>query len=350
MVSSIQLFHGAEDFLIDEEITKLKEKALSSGTGGMNFEIVDGASASMEQMVNSVSSAPLLGGEKVIVIKDPLFLKSAKRRRKKTKAEADDEAAVGEDLGPFRAIIENIPDGIRIIFVVYGNVDRRRRAFKLIDGAGEVREFKPFAEWEQEKLLSWIVSRVKLQGKKIGSHAARLLMETSGSNLRALSQEIAKLVTYIGEKEGIEEPDVAALASEGRMSVFSLISSLRDRNLKVSLESLARLMREKEEPIALLGLMASQFRMLLQVKSLQEQGLSEREIAMKLGANFFFVKKSAERSHNFSLAELIRIMELLHKADLRIKRGRAAPHIALEGAIIGICMKGAGHAEYQAKR
>ena len=38
---SIYLFYGNEDFLLDEEIRRLKGKLVSPGMGNLNFEVID---------------------------------------------------------------------------------------------------------------------------------------------------------------------------------------------------------------------------------------------------------------------------------------------------------------------
>lgn len=332
---SLCLFYGKEDFLVDEEVRKLKDELAPRLMGGMNLEVVDGQSASTDQIINALAATPLLGGEKMVIIKNTAQLKSSgSKRGGKAKAEVKDD---GDN--QLHKVLENLSDGVHAVFVVHGDVDRRKKLFKVIDANGEAREFKPFAEWEEEKLLSWIVNRARLCGKKIGSHAARVLADVSGSNLRFLSLEIDKLATYVGERDLIEEKDIAAVASAGTLSAFALINSLRDRDLKGSLESLARLMRDREDPVSLLGLIAKQFRVLLQVKSLQERAMSENEIAATLGVNHYFVKKTADKTFRFSIDELKNSLRVLHEADLKLKRTSSSPQAILELAIIDICSK-----------
>jgi DNA polymerase-3 subunit delta len=165
------------------------------------------------------------------------------------------------------------------------------------------------------------VRRVKAAGKKIGSHAARLLLEISGRDLRSLSSEIEKLATYVGEREMIEKEDVEKLASSGEIISFSLLNALREKNLSRALEVYAGLVRNKEEAVPLLALLATQFRMLLQVKSLQNRRMDSYAIAKELKSSPFFVKKSLEAASHFSLEELLQSLDLLHEADIKLRSG-----------------------------
>lgn len=322
-MKQVYLYYGEEDFLIDEEIKRLKANLIQPSTETMNFEKIDGSDEEViSKIINFVNTPSMLSGESLLVVENPGFLKG--------------EKTAEEDMRELEGCIREMPKGVTLIFSYWGIIDRRKKIYKLINQVGEIREFKPFAEWEQEKLLSWIVSKVKLQKKSIGSHAARLLMETSGRNLRALSGEIEKLVTYIGEKAWIEEQDVRALASTGSIEVFALLSALRGKDLQGALHSVNKLLKNKEEPVRLLSLLATQYRMLLQVKSLEAEGRNFYEIAEILSANPYFVRKCGEGTKNFSIPELIRDLEFLYNVDLKLKRGNP-PGLTLELLITELC-------------
>jgi len=306
-MKQVHLYYGEEDFLIDEEIKKLRQKIIKPSFETMNFERLDGGAEDViSKIISFVGTPSMLGGERLLVVENAYFLK---------------EKGKDEEMKELEEFLRGMPDDITVVFSSWGPVDKRMKMYKLIADLGEAREFKSFAEWEQEKLLSWIVDRVKGEGKTIGSHAARLLTEISGNNLRALYSEIQKLVTYIGEKQSIEEQDVKALASSFGIGVFSLIGALRNKNIKSALRSVSMLLGNREEPVMLLAFLASQYRMMLEVKSLTSQGREYHEIAGILRASPYFVRKCGEGAENFSLVELVQDMELLHNADLKLKKG-----------------------------
>lgn len=333
--NNIFLFYGDEDYLIDCEVKRLVPR----GAGALNLEVIDGEDVSVSDIVNLISSTSLLSSEKFVVIKDPWFLKSQKARGARSGGAEEESEERKDGVKQLIPPLGFLSGGVKVIFVVYGSVDKRKKIFNVIERLGAVKEFKPFADWEQEKLLSWIMEEGRSKGKKIGSHACRLLMEISGSNLRALSSEIEKIVTFIGDKDAIGGADVEAIASSGGVSVFSLLGSLRERNVASSLRSLNKLIRNREEPASLLSLIATQFRMMLQIKGSQEMNLGESEIARRLGANPYFVRRCAEGAHNYSLAELKDCIFTLHSADLKLKSGFASPPVLLELMIIDMLKK-----------
>jgi DNA polymerase-3 subunit delta len=233
-------------------------------------------------------------------------------------------------------VLQNLDESVKVIFVYYDGLDRRRKFYKLIERIGEVREFKKFTEWEQDKVLAWIVNRVKIYGKKIGSHAANLLIEIVGPNLRMLDKEIEKIATFIGDAEFIEEKDVSMLASSGEMDAFALSNAIRDKNTQEAMKCLSRLFKDNQDPHMLIGMLAKLYRMLLQVKYLEDKGVGQRDIARELNANPFYIKKCAEKTGRFTLKELEKDIKTLHLADLKMKSG-ASPKMMLEMLIPELC-------------
>jgi len=264
----ISLFYGDEDFLIDEEIGSLKKKYSE-----LNVERIDGSREDMGRIISALTSVPMLGGERLVVIDNLEY----------------DDKEEGE-------------------------------LFDAVKG----------------KALAWIVNRVKVYGKKISGKAANMLIDIVGLGLRMLDKEIEKIATFIGERGTIEEGDVSRLASSGEADSFALSNAVRNKNVKEAMESLERLFRDNEDPHMIIGMLASLYRMLLQVKCLEMEGMNQNEIAGKLRAKPFFVRKCMERTASFSREELIKNIRLLHEADLKMKSGYS-PKLTLEMLVPQLC-------------
>lgn len=307
----ISLYYGDEDFLLDEEI-----KSLKGEYSELNFERINGERAEVEQIISALTTCPLLGGDRLVVIDS---------------FKADDDG--NEKL--FN-VLKSLDESVRVIFVYYVGPDKRKKFYKFIEKTGETREFKKFTEWEQDKTLAWIVNRTKTYGKKIGSHAANLLIEIVGPSLRMLDKEIEKIATYIGERDLIEEQDVSGLASSGEMDAFALSNAMRDKNPQRAMECLSKLFKDNQDPHMLLGMLAKLYRMLLQVKYLEDKGMGQYDIARELRAKPYFIKKCAEKTGRFTIKELANYIKLLHRADLKMKSG-ASPKLTMEMLIPELC-------------
>ncbi|MFH1683856.1 MAG: DNA polymerase III subunit delta [Candidatus Margulisiibacteriota bacterium] len=293
MANQVFLFYGDEDLLIKERINELKK---SIADPSLNVEQIDGEDPDLEKIVSALQTQSLFFGSKLLIIKNA-DLKSKEW-----------EAAI--------PALKTVSPGITVIFWAAA-VDRRSKIFKLIDEIGEVYEFRSFAAWEQDQVVSWIRQRVKASGKEIDNSAAMRLQEVCGNSLMKLSSEIDKLITYIGDGQQITPEDVCALASPGQISVFALSDAVADKNVMKSLSAFRTLQRNKIELFPILSMLANRYRIMLMGKSINDP----MKIAQTLKASPNYVKKCLGCAGKFTPEELKKNLELLLETDLKLKSG-----------------------------
>ena len=103
----------------------------------------------------------------------------------------------------------------------------------------------------------------------IDDDAAEELADLCNGDLAAIRTEIAKLVTYAGPDHRIQRADVEALVvAEKKYSVWELADVLATGQLSRALKFLDKLLRDGEQPPALVGAMAWMFRKLLEAQEL----------------------------------------------------------------------------------
>jgi DNA polymerase-3 subunit delta len=305
----VYLFYGEEDFLIEEKINLLKEQF---GKSSLNIEVLDGDKLNLETFSAALCTRSLLGDEKLVIVRD-------------LEVSADDQEKV-------IALFKNVPAGVRVVLQASA-IDKRTRFFKWLDEQGETEEFKTFAPWELSELISWIKERAQ---KRISDDAARLLQEICGNNLRVLDSELKKLLTYVGENAKIGEEDVLKLASPGEINAFALLDNLRGKRLDKALSVFQVLLRNKEDLFQLLGLLAAQYRLMLQIKSLPASDINPNLVAKKVGGSPFFVRKCMEGLDRFALKELKENLGLLLETNLKLKTGEQ-PAVVFELLLASLC-------------
>lgn len=298
----IYLFYGEEDFLIAEKIKELKAQIPA-------HELLEGEKLSLTALSDALCSGSLFSQAKLVVIKE-------------AKNGADDQAAV---IG----LLQNLSAGTTAVFVSAG-ADKRTKLYKWIAEHGEVVEFKTFAPWEQVELNNWLQAQARGKGRRLGEAAASRLAEITGNNLRLLAGEIEKLVTYIGGRAEITTADVEALASAGETNAFALMDALRSKDLRRSLLLFENLLRNKEDMFSLIGLLASQYRLMLQIKSLSGRESEPNKIARLVGGSPYYVRKCSDGLGRFTATELENDLARLLSAGLKLKTGEnAAPAFEL---------------------
>lgn len=295
LAKQVYLFYGDEDLLIQEKINGLK-KSLADST--LNIEQIDGEKPDLERIISALQTQSLLLGNKFIIIKN-----------------IDLKLSIWDEVMP---ALKTIALGTTVVFWAQ-KAGKRSKLYKLIDEIGEVYEFKSFAPWEQDQVVSWIMRRSKELGKGMGRDAAMALQEICGSGLRKLSSEVEKLVTYVGDQPQITAKDVEALASPGQLSVFVLSDAIADKDLKKALSAFRILQRNKIELFPILSLLANRYRIMLVGKSVRDPA----RIAQTLKASPFYVKKCLAKAGKFNQGELKKNLELILETDLKLKSGES---------------------------
>ncbi|MCX5751628.1 MAG: DNA polymerase III subunit delta [Candidatus Saganbacteria bacterium] len=323
MIQNIRFLYGEEDFLLEERVKQLLEETKKEVGEDLTVENF-GENEDAEKLPELLSLPSLFAANRCLVIRNSDVF--------------EDKELADNLLG----LLENLATTEKVFFIYYGMPDGRNKFVAWLKKNAVAEEFRTFAPWQEEEVIRFIVQQAGKYGKKIGSHAAHFLWEMGGSNLRHLVNEIAKVSTYIGDKDLIEEKDVLAVLSAGEMDAFSFVDSLKRRNVRDGIKNLSKLLGEREDPIRVLGLLASQFRMLLKVKALWDSGSDQYQISSILKAKAFFVKKTLENVRSFSVAEVESVLHSILNAEYNIKCGQDARGV-LEDLVMQVCAKGSSN-------
>ena len=149
-----------------------------------------------------------------------------------------------------------------------------------------------------------------------------------------LKQEIKKLADF---KRGlvIKKEDVELMVAPNiENDIFKTIDALAEKNKTRALQLLHTHLDSGENALYLLSMVAYQFRNLLMVKELSEEGLMYASIIKKSGLHPFVVKKTYFQCRQFSFEELKNIYRRIFSVDADIKIGKIEPETALDLLIL----------------
>ena len=153
-----------------------------------------------------------------------------------------------------------------------------------------------------QDVQKWIVARADEVHVHIDNAAVSLLLELVGSNVTMLAKEMDKLTLYVGMGGEITTKLVAELVPKSvEQNVFALTEKVVKKILQVQCKFWMDYLRKEEEPIKLLALLVSQFRLLYQVKELQQRGYGQNQIASHIGVHPYRVKLAMNQTKFFSL-------------------------------------------------
>ncbi|NPV27178.1 MAG: DNA polymerase III subunit delta [Firmicutes bacterium] len=332
-LAPVYLLFGEEKYLADSLLAQLKAAVLDPATSDFNYDQIDGETASVETIVSAANTLPVLAECRLVIVKNTgLF---GLRGKGNLNPEEETGSSAEEILSNY--LRDPNPSTV-LVFIAEGGVERRHRLFKLVEQRGAVVEL---ASFKGKTLTDWVEQQVKQKGKTIKRDALQYLVGLDGADLSQLSQEIEKACLFIGEKETIDLAVVQKLrppSSETR--VYAVVDAVMEKKPAAAIGLVRRMLFAGEQPTRVFYLLVRQFRLLAQVKSLEDQGLSAQEIRTQVpGVSAYVVGKCRQQAGNFSWPELSRAFQLCREVDLALKTSTGQPALLLEMLIIQLCGK-----------
>jgi DNA polymerase-3 subunit delta len=258
----------------------------------------------------------------------------------------------------FELIERGVPDFAFLILTAV-QVDRRTRLYKKFEEIDAVLhlglERDRTGKVSREQLLEFVNDRLRAARKTLESQAREMLLMRCGTDLRALDQELSKLILYAGDRAAIRPADISEIfTDQGQGWVFDLTRAIADRDASAALSELARLLAQGEHPLKLLATIASDMRRLLVARQLLDSELRTRwkrgmtyqqfqQSVLRQGAplvnrNPYADYLCFQRADNFSIAALRTAMERIYEADLSLKSSASMQRLVMERLIIGMCL------------
>jgi DNA polymerase III subunit delta len=317
-LAPIYLLYGTESFLIHETKHLFVSKVLAEDELDFNFSTYDLEETPIELVLEDAETLPFLGEKKLIFVHNPGFLTA-----EKTKDKIEHNLSKLEDY-----LKRPAPFTILVLIAPYEKLDERKKLTKELKRTTVVFEAKKMLEPE---LKQWIFERASFHQVKIDEHANERMIELVGANLFMLTSELDKMALYVGESKKIDVAIVEELVSKSlEQNIFSLIDKIVKRRVQEALRIYYDLLKQNEEPLKILALIAGQFRLIYQVKELSRKGYGQQQIAGFLKTHPYRVKLAAGQAGQFADEELTQIMSQLAEADLQMKTGGMNKGLLLE--------------------
>ena len=174
-MENLKLFFGENTYLIESEIKKIK-KEFGELILGINYVPID------ENNVNSIISeleTPPFGYEKKLII-----AKGCNLLKKETKTKKNKNAEISQKIADY------LKDSI-VFIIVEDTAEKTTDLFKFVSSKGEVKEFTELKPAELMQKLKSICNGYKVD---IDNDTLKYIVETCGTSLQELINEIRKLI------------------------------------------------------------------------------------------------------------------------------------------------------------
>ncbi|MGB5992714.1 MAG: hypothetical protein WBG61_10360 [Desulfobacterales bacterium] len=301
-----------------------------------------------------------------------------------------------------QAIEKGFPQNNHLV-ITTDMVDKRRKLFKIIKNIGMIIDCSvPKGDRRADKIAQEAVLSERMEvlldryEKTMEKGAYRTMSEMTGFDIGTFSDNLEKLISYVGDRKRITVEDVAFVLKRTKKDpIYELTNAIADRDFAKSLFFLKSLLMEKFHPLQILVSMTNQIRKLLVIRDFAESphgsswypemqyaqfknnimasvqsynkelldqiedwddmllgdmdGDTQRKkkkrenkkrkpvTDLEIPDNPYPVYKMLIKSEKFTKNELIDDIEHLSQADFRLKYTKQRPKIILEEAILWIC-------------
>lgn len=303
-LSRFHLIYGEESYMIRYYKKRLKD-LLCTSEDTMNVSQFEGDSISIPEVVDLGNTLPFFAEHRVLILTDTNWFKKST---------------------DFAKALEAFPESTYVIFSEK-NIDKRNSLYKWLNKNGCVTECKLQQERE---LVPWAARYLKQYNKKISQQDMAYFISKIGFSMDMLSNELDKLISYVGNRDEIFTEDIDAICSGQVISkIFDMIDATINGNRELVFRLYADLLELKEPPLAILRLIARHLNILLQLKDFANQ-MSDRDLGAKIHVPYYFVKNYRNQAKHFSKRQLIDLLEDIADTDERFKTGNIAENVMID--------------------
>jgi DNA polymerase-3 subunit delta len=313
--ASVFLFIGSEAYLKENALNKLRASLSAAPSLDLDYKIFHGSQSTAREILDHAATFPLFSSKKLIVIKEFDSLPKEDRSR----------------------IAEYLKAPARSTYVV---IDAEEDDdVKEVSASVRNSKIMRFSSPGEGELSNWITKYLAAKGKSVETGAVDMLKDLKGPDLTALTQELEKLISFVGQRTSVNASDVETLVGKSAVeSAFELGWAIGDKDVAKAMKVVSGLMLEGNRPHETIGLISWHLNRILKAKLLQKRGESASSISGILKIARRHQDHFFRQAGSFSLERIQKKMDVLLEADLDIKRTRFDPVLVLELAIVRLCL------------
>lgn len=287
------LIEGSDYISVNNKISEIIKKNGFSDASISKYDLSEGL---LDDALEDLNTYGLFSDKKIVIINnfdkmDPLL----------------------NNIEELLKYVEN-SSSLNLLFVVSDKYDDRK---KIIKDLKKKMEFIKISTDPVEFTKSC------LEGYKVENGVINLLVNNTLGDVTRLYNECNKLKTYKINDKYISKDDVEELSfkrlGDSTETTFQFSRALAEKDKKSALKLYQELLNYKIEPLSIIGLLASQFRIMYQVKNLEEKNMRNDEIASILKEKPYRITKTRELTRYYSRREILDLMIKLEDIDLKIK-------------------------------
>ena len=244
------------------------------------------------------------------------------------------------------------PDAVLIFVADHISIPADARRMELTDkdryerireSMGSFCAIVELSRVEESEAVRWIGEYCQTQNVKIDADASRELVDALGGDMMMVSNEIEKLMLYVGEKKHITLGDVETMVLAAKQrSLYELTDAISAKDRVRALEMLDAILTTGDGDDAAIGhlyMLAKTFRQMLVI--LERNVRDQRMLWAALWQGFrvppFAADDIIRQARRYkSKRELTRAIRLVAKTDLALRSNPTSKRMVLEKLVLDL--------------
>lgn len=315
----VYLIVGDENYLKQKYANLLADSVVPAGLETFNVHKLKGEDTSVEEIVDCVEALPAMCEQSVVLVHDLDF------------GSLDNS----DDL---IALLSDLPSSCVLIFwqdtkAFSKKTNACKEMWKLIEKAGAVCELNKRSSGE---LLKFVRGESQKRGCSMTEEVATYLISSVGEDMSCLLNEIDKLCAFCPGMITIPAIDKICVKSV-EANTFDMIDAMLVNDFDRAFSLLSILFSQKTEPTMILGAMVSTYVDMYRAKLCETSGHKLSEVASLFPGTYkndYRLKKALGRAKKYSLKSLALSLEILGKADFKLKSSFVDNKVVMEKLLI----------------
>jgi DNA polymerase III subunit delta len=214
---------------------------------------------------------------------------------------------------------------------------------RIRESMGQYCAIVELARVDESEAVRWLTDYCATQSVKIDADGARELVDALGGDMMMISNELEKLLLYVGEKKRITLGDVETMVLAAKQrSLYELTDAISAKDRTRALEVLDAVLSSGEGEEAAIGhvyMLAKTFRQMLVI--LERNVRDQRMLWAALWQGFrvppFAADSIIQQARRYkSRRELTRAIRVVAKTDLALRSNPPSKRLVLEKMVLDL--------------
>ena len=310
-LAPIYLIHGDEPFFIDQLTDSFEKNVLNPDEQSFNQFILFGKDHSMASVVSYARRFPMMAEKQVIIVKEATFLENMGKGKASAKDRSDDEWKAFEDY------CQHPTPSTLLVFTIKNLLTDKSKILTPLVKHGVIVASKKISD---DKVAQWLKDYLSAAQLTMKADTLEMMVTFVGSDLKRMAFEADKLIINLPAGSEVGSTEVEKYIGINReYNFFEFQKAMLVKNVEKAQKIAFHLAENtKQNPVApMLILLFNFFSKVLQIHDLGN--ISDAEIARETGLNPYYVRDYTTARKNYSLGKVVRILEEIKKADLKMK-------------------------------